>query len=281
MNEVFDLNRWMLLVGKHWNENKKKYLLSLVAMAALFIIWFSFMMMVERYHPMHEDLQATSYFVGLFLVGCLFGSMLFADFAIGPKAIHHLSVPASALEKLLCALFYGILLFYISYTLIFYLVDFSMVKIANALAYDFWYEELKQPGNFKPEEIVNVFVAPHIKRSKDPNFFFYLLLMYLAVQAAYILGSVYFTGYSFIKTTIVLLLVCLFFVFYMANVLQSFMPRGTYNSLTQYRIYETEHYWKVVALPQWIDTTLLFLFKYALAPVFWIATYFRLKEKEV
>ena len=38
---------------------------------------------------------------------------------------------------------------------------------------------------------------------------------------------------------------------------------------------------KLVALPEWIDDTLIFILKFAFAPIFWIVTYFRFKEKEV
>lgn len=47
MNQVFDFKRWLFLVGKHWGENRKRYLLSLVALAALMIIWYIFVMLIE------------------------------------------------------------------------------------------------------------------------------------------------------------------------------------------------------------------------------------------
>jgi hypothetical protein len=278
MNQVFDLNRWLLLVAKHWNENKKRYLLGLAAIAGLLVIWYVFMILANQTNSLYEDLQMSTYFVGLYLIGCLFGSMLFADLSGGPKAIHYLSVPASNLEKLLCALLYGVVLFYITYTAVFYLVDVPMVKVANMVSFKYW-QESHQTGKFVAQQITNVFIEPH--GSPSFNVYYHLFLGFIAAQAAFILGSVYFASYSFIKTVIVLLLVTLFFVFFIIKVLNPIMPHGDFNSFTKFRLYEREHYWQVVALPEWINPILLFLLKYAFAPVFWVATYFRLKEKEI
>jgi hypothetical protein len=280
MNQVFDLNRWLLLVAKHWNENKKKYLLGMVAVASLLIIWFTFMILAEIQEPLDTTIQSGTYFVGLYLVGCLFASILFADLAGGPKAIHFLSVPASAFEKLLCSLLYGVVFFYIVYTAIFYLVDMPMIKVANAVARNYW-EDLRQLSSYKPQDVVNVFIAPGREYTHEPNFFYFFFLGFVALQAAFILGSVYFSGYNFLKTTIALLVVSLFFVFLIVQILNPMMPRGDFNSFTKYRLYENAHYWQVVSLPEWINTTLIFVLKYAFAPVFWVAAYFRLKEKEI
>jgi len=38
---------------------------------------------------------------------------------------------------------------------------------------------------------------------------------------------------------------------------------------------------KLITLPEWIGDVLVFLLKYAFAPLFWLATYYRLKEKEI
>src|SRR5690349_5648770 len=112
MNQVFDFKRWLLLVGKHWSENRKKYLLSLVAILALMVIWYSFILLIEHQNPYPEEMQAATYFIGMAIAGCLFGSLFFGEAASGPKAMHFLSVPASAFEKLLISLLYGVILFF-------------------------------------------------------------------------------------------------------------------------------------------------------------------------
>src|SRR4051794_17424029 len=108
MNQVFNAGRWSLLVGKHWSENRKQYSLALVAIAGLQLLWF-IIMLGSRGNPMIEpSMQVATYYFGLFVVGCIYGSMLFADLGSKTRGLNYLVVPASQLEKLLCALFYAV-----------------------------------------------------------------------------------------------------------------------------------------------------------------------------
>ncbi|MET0243697.1 MAG: hypothetical protein ABW174_09515, partial [Flavitalea sp.] len=130
MNQVFDFRRFTLLVGKHWSENRKKYLFGIAGMIALLVFWFAFVMLVDdRRIPV--ELQAMTYYFGLAITGCFFGSILFSDIASGPKAMSYLSFPASHLEKLICGLLYGVVIFFGIYTLAFYLVDIPMVMFSD------------------------------------------------------------------------------------------------------------------------------------------------------
>jgi hypothetical protein len=283
MNQSFDFDRWRLLVAKHWYENRKKYLLSLLAVAALLMIWFVFVLFANPYEPLPIGAQFGTYYVGLFLVGCIYASMLFSDLASRPRGIDYLSVPASHLEKLLCALFYGVLIFFLAYTLVFHLVEFPMIRIGRAIAYTHWLKTPHSDEVFQVGKTINVFVMPN-RPPGAPNVFFLILLTYFAVQAAFILGSVYFPKFSFIKTVVALLLVGLFFVFLVSEVFAWIMPRGNfYQGITAYSFYGSGDYadGKIVTLPAWIDYVLSVLAKYAFAPILWVTTYFRLKEKEI
>ena len=275
MNAVFDLNRWLLYVGKHWNENRKKYLLSLGAIVGLLVLWFSFLILTSGERPIEVNLQAVTYYVGLFLCGSLLASLMFADLSDGPKAIHFLLVPASALEKLLSALLYGVVLFFISYTLVYYLVDFIMVKVAYNAAVTAHHTEFLTPA---AAQVVNVFVTPH---EQGDNFYIYFLLAYIGIQSAFFLGSVYFVKFSYIKTAVSVLVAFVSLAFFIHKVMGSFVPDGNfYEPFSTYRIYKPSGD-VAVQLPDWLSNILLFLFKYIMAPVFYVATYFRLKEKEV
>ncbi|MES1216610.1 MAG: hypothetical protein ABUT20_13935 [Bacteroidota bacterium] len=284
MNQVFSFNRFLLLIAKHWSENSKKYLLGLLAITGIILVWFGFMIIMERYHPMDEGLQYGTYFVGLFLVGCLYASTLFADLSSKSKGTNYLSVPASQLEKTICTLLYGVLIFFIFYSLLFYVADIIMVKIANTVSYAYWEKHQHDPGGiFRPQEIVNVFWANDTMRKGDVNIPFYILLCYFAVQAAYLLGSVYFARFSFIKTTVGLIFIFLLIIVFVGKVLNAFMPDGNfYRGIGSYRLNVSgNESATIIRLPDWVDTVTLFLLKFAFAPIFWIATYFRVKEKEL
>lgn len=280
MNQTFSFSRWWLLTGKHWSENRKKYTLSIIAIASLMILWYGFVIIISPNNALQKDMQTSTYYAGLFIIGCIYASLLFAELADKPKGINYLVVPASHLEKLLCNLFFGVILFFVLYFIIFYVVTVPMLSLSNVVREVHW-KGIYPNQNFKPETIVNVFVAEGSRRGENP--FYYLHLGYVAVQACFILGSVYFTRFSFIKTVISVLLLWLFFFVFMAKGLTSFMPEGNYyNGLTNWSIWtggsSTN---KVIMLPKWVDSTCMFLFKFAFAPVFWVTAYFRLKEKEI
>jgi len=277
MNSVFDLNRWLLYIGKHWSENKKKYLMSLGAIGGLLVLWYSFLMIVNAKLPITEEIQAITFYVGLFLTGCLYASLIFNEMSDGPKAIQYLLVPASALEKLLSAILYGVVLFFISYTIIFYIVDFTMVKLSYSIASGRAVRE--HLGPVRAESIVNVFLAP---KGRSDNFLIFFLLAYFGVQSIFLLGSIYFVKHNYIKTLISGLILFLVLVFFVHKILGSFMPPGGFfKPFTVYRVFDETKGELSVLIPEWLSAVLLFLIKYSLAPLLWIVTYFRLKEKEV
>lgn len=284
MNQVFDFSRWGLLVRKHWSDNRNKYTLSIVAIAALLVMWFGFLLLVDGRNAMNQDGQIITFYVGLFLTGALFASMLFSDLANKPKAINFLSVPASQFEKVLCMALFCILIFFVSYTVIFYAADFIMVKVANAVNLAKWKEKHAE-ALFVPETVANVFATLRSNDTGNPfNALTTVALLFFAVQGAYVLGSIYFPAYSFIKTTIALLLVFLFFVFLIAKVLAPILPAGSFSSaLTIFNLPGPGNEWgrQMIQLPSWTDDVFFGYFKYVLTPVFWVVTYFRLKEKEV
>lgn len=283
MNQSFDFGRWWLLIAKHWYENQRKYLLSLVAIAGLLLGWFALVIFSDPFSPVSPNIQFGTYYFGLFLIGCLYASMLFVELASGSKGINYLSVPASHLEKTICALLYGVIIFFVTYTLLFYLVELPMIKLSDAIAHAHWNKLAFRSGKFHGAEVINVFLMPN-RPSGVPNIFFYFLLGYFAIQAAFILGSIYFPKFSFIKTVIALLMVSLVLLFIVAQVFHVLMPAGSfYHGLTSYNFYTNDDYsaGKVVQLPEWVDSALEFIVKYSFAPILWITTYFRLKEKEI
>jgi hypothetical protein len=277
MNSVFDFNRWLLYIGKHWNENKKRYLLSLGAIGGLLVLWYSFLMIVNAKLPITEEIQAITFYVGLFLTGCLYASLIFSETSDGPKAIQYLLLPASALEKLFSGILYAVILFFVSYTIIFYIVDFTMVKLSYSVGSARAVRE--HLGPIRAESIVNVFFATKGGRE---NFLLYFLLAYFGIQSIFLLGSIYFVKNTYIKTLIFGLIVFLFLIFFVHKILGSFTPDGGFlKPFTVYRIFDNTKGELSVQLPEWFSMILLFLIKYALAPCLWVVTYFRLKEKEV
>ncbi len=273
------MSRWSALLALHWADNRKRYLLALPAMMGLLLVWYCFLTIMDRFDPLDEGMQQVTYISGLLVVGCLYASTIFAEFDSKAKAIAWLSVPASALEKLLCGLLFGVVVFFVVYNVVFYLVDIPMVRLTNELIarqHRVW------PGGYSvgPSKIYNVFTG----KGDDPmdQRYHLYLLSYLAIQAAFVLGSIYFTRYAFIKTAVALLLFVLFFTIFQSRIIERALPGGFRRGpFFDWIKGDGTLNVKIIRISPLIETALGFLLLYGIPPVFWITTYFRIKEKEV
>lgn len=285
MNQVFDFSRFRLLVGRHWVENKQRYLLSLGAIAGLLLLWFIFLfLMQQRAEAVAVQIQIGTYYFVLFFTGSLYASTIFSSLGSKGKGINYLSTPASHLEKLLVAILYVVVLFFISYTIIFYIVDFITLQIFNPIA----------KSNFVPIDanhhyywtpMANVFKTEEfLGKNVHPLFMWYILLAFFAVQSAFMAGSVFFGKFSFIKTFILLLAFGLAYWLSIFLTATTVMPKGDFfdEALLYYRIQKFDGSEDLlVKTPAWLIYIGKYLLQYGFPPLFWLASYFRLKEKEI
>src|SRR6202012_4286463 len=93
----FSFSRFSKLVALHWAGNKRLYLLALPAIAGMLTVWYGFLLVMDRYSPLDDGLQALTYYWGLALIGCLYSSTIFAEFGSKAQGIAWLGLPASAL----------------------------------------------------------------------------------------------------------------------------------------------------------------------------------------
>jgi len=273
MNQFFSVRRFTLLVVKHWADNKKRYSLSVLAFIGLLITWFVFTMLADFNTLMGRELQQITFFLTLFAVGTFYASQYFNDLGSRAKGITFLLVPASAFEKLLCSLLYTVVLFFVVFVAAYFVVDVLMVAIAKAISGTATTTE-------KPT-VANVFEVILLRFNRDSTVNF--LLFFFSVQSVFLLGSVYFEKYSFIKTIISGFVACflLFCIMYLFS--EQLLPGGDYPQgfLTSYRVHVDGVNDRLIQLPRWIGEVFRFLLMYAVAPFFWLVTYFRLKEKQV
>ena len=277
MNQTFSFQRLGLLIASHWAENKKRYTLSFFAAIGLLLLWFVFVMITDDHDPMHPNLQQVTFFFALFLVGPFYASQFFKDLTSKSKGINYLMMPASTLEKAVCGILYAVVLFFAAFTLAFYIVDVIAVMIANAVHPSY---NIPRNGAIYKVPVVNVFA---IRDTEDVGSVSkVLLLIFLAAQSLALLGSIYFGQYSYIKTAIAVCLVILFIVLIETLFFNKLLPPGSFNmDAASFVFYEPNDSAKMVKLPGWISRSISFLIQYAFAPIFWITTYFRLKEKEI
>lgn len=265
MSATFSFSRLGKLIAKQFYENSRLYLIATLALLGLLALAFTFWITVAGPNYQEEG----TYFIflfGLFLAGSIFASMSFNMLGRKDKGIYWLSIPATHLEKLVCTILFSTILFFIVYCLCFYLVkSIALTYLANIIEKDprLSYKEM----NGFDEGFGSV-----IK---------YFLYAYFAVQSLYLLGSVYFSRYSFIITTVVGALVMFVFVYYITQI-DRFMEPDSWELFTVKRMDANvqDSYFLYSVSPSVID-----IVKYAVqfiwVPVFWFAAWYRLKEKEI
>jgi hypothetical protein len=212
---------------------------------------------------------------GLFITGSIFASTTFSMLGNKDQGVYWLGFPASHLEKLVCSIFYTTIVFSVVYATSFFLVKTAAVAVIKAVV-------AAHPGyQWEPLDW------------NHPNKFFqqfpYFIYAFFAVQALYLLGSVYFSRFSFIITTIigavlifgfVLLLVRISITFELEHerYIWKFFSASAYNIRPDGSYFDMGREYSISHLAEQI---LLFFIKFAWAPVFWVITWYRLKEKEI
>ena len=243
---------------------------SILALFGLLALVFSFWIAVSGTNYEEENTYVI-FFFGLFIAGSVFASMSFNMLASKDKAIYWMSVPATHLEKLICTLLFNTVLFFVVYCLCFFLVKTIGVSyITNRMKDDseITYKLMSDgPNGFKA--VMKFFICA-----------------YFAVQALYLLGSVYFSRYSFVITTVVGSAVIFAFIYFMSKTQDILHHSWGVNSweIISMKKFDPSITTKGVLLYEIspaVKDFLKYLVMFAWAPIFWVVTWFRLKEKQV
>jgi hypothetical protein len=272
MNNTFNIQRFGLLLKRQWLEYGKIYLISLAVLLGIFLAFYGF----QYYTLTHYNTGAFNrnplvFRVILFLItGLIFitiiASSYFAHLGQKSRAIIDLMIPASTFEKLVASIFYTSVLSISSFLLLFYLTDLAFVTKLRS-----WYEH---SGNNmfldgKKVELAQMFpFFVHEDNGKDRfDAFFVLPFLFTSV---FLLGSIYFEKFHYIKTAISVMIFSGIWTAIVAKAGQElFRNKIPIDGNTQ-----------IQHAKNGIETGMIFLL-IALTLIFWAITYVRLKEKEV
>lgn len=264
MNNTFSFARLWLLIKKQWFDNSKLFILSALALVGLLTIIFTIWWLsnAEDHHFSEESVNVI-FFVVLFVAGLIFSSTTFSVLGDKAKGLYWLSVPATTLEKLVCGIFYAFLVF-----LAIYLTSFWLIKHITFLLIE------SNPKNTLHR------IEPNDVFEKEGKYI--LVYVFIALQTLFLLGSVYFEKFAFIKTVLVTVFLIFVFIMFVMLLGNKLLPEHlNVRGFTTFNVYENNEPPKLYRLPAWIDDILIPAFKFIWAPVLLIATYFRLKEKEI
>lgn len=268
MNYSFSFPRLWQLILKQGMENARFYLLYALATFGVSALAVSLWLFMEGSHYEEQGLYQAS-LIALYLCGSLFASLQFEPLSRKDKGVYWLSFPASHIEKLVCAVFYTFVVFNVLFIACFLLSRWLAVSYITLYV-------IPDGGSWTALEL---------------SFFqtsqFYFIHIFIALQAFYLLGSVYFSRYSFVKTTVMITALTFGFILYMQILLKYTLGSDyIFNHGPAIREIMPEkldgiNFYKVYSLPAWVLGTVSWLLKYSWAPVFWIITWKRLAEKEI
>ncbi|RZL33840.1 MAG: hypothetical protein EOO96_11405 [Pedobacter sp.] len=270
MNNTFNINRFGLLLKRQWLDFGKVYLGTLVVLTGILIICYWFLMpSTDRIYFSDKNRPDLKFRYLLFMfLGFFFTSIIASNYFnnLGQKAnsILELMTPASTFEKFLTAIFYTSIVSVCSFLLVFYLVDLAFVTLLNASLNPEQTAAIHS-GQAKPAQSM---LSEILRDQTALRYFGYNLISPFTVTSIFLLGSIYFKRFHYIKTAIVVILFIVLWVsltFYFMNL----MIADTVWIGNQYW-HNDSHIFLIFSLVALVVTI-----------AFWITTYIRLKEKEV
>lgn len=269
MTTTFSFPRLVQLIRKHWVENSRLYFFSTLALLGLLGLVFTFWSTTGGSHYREES--AYMIFIGgIYIAGSVFASMSFNMLGDKPRATYWLSFPASHLEKLITVIFYSTIVFTLIFCACFFVVkttaDFYITDLVSRFPSAYSYKRVDFGGGFGDMFAISMY-------------------LFFAVQAFYLLGSVYFSRYSFVITTIIGAVLIFLFTYYISKLYPASFGNDYAWQGTRLIAHENNNpavtSFKSYELPAVLNKMLEFAVKYIWVPVFWVVAWFRLKEKQV
>ena len=131
MNQYFSWRRQLLLIDRYWFENRKQFLYMVATTTALLTVWMGVYLSLWTANLFSPKFQIAYYFLGLAASGALIANFLFGDLREKPKAISLLMIPSTAMERVIVVFLFGVVVYGLIYSAAFYVVNTSMVSLAN------------------------------------------------------------------------------------------------------------------------------------------------------
>ncbi|MDB5257613.1 MAG: hypothetical protein JWM14_2308 [Chitinophagaceae bacterium] len=303
MSDTLNFSRLSLLLKNHLVEHKQKYLYYLAGMffigliVVLLVLSFSnlyghaniYTLKTKNFYATKwEGLQTALYLGGLGVFSIIFSSVSFVNFNNKGESIFYLIKPASQLEKWLTEVIVHVFLFFVAYTLIYYVINIPITLFVRASEYAGFMEEYKVWTVLERRE--NLFRAStifHFSTLKEDLYMAYpiCISIYFSVTAFFMYGAVLFNRFSFFKTLILGFLTFIVYTIYntwLIRLLKSFLMPDDWNSYSYSNAYSRgdDYSFEAVLSPHWGDI-ILYSLLFVIPVVLLACSYFKLQEKEV
>jgi hypothetical protein len=260
MNNTFNIQRLGLLLKRQWLEFGKIYLITLAVVVGVTIAFYGANIFpLDTFRGVNEFNFREPFFVAFgFLFITVIASNYFAHLGQKPKAVIDLMIPASTFEKFFVGILFTGLLSTISFFIIFYFCDLAFVSYVKA----------SLPA-VETSEIQLFFSKQNTSKALG---FFPTYIIPLLTTSIFLLGSIYFNRFHYIKTAISAMI--------FSGVWAAIVFRSG-KLLFEGRIMIQEENRNSVNVSSSTAEWLVVLLLAVLTFIFWSITYLRLKEKQV
>ena len=263
MNNFFNYHRFALLVRRQWIENRRLFLMALATLLGLGIFFYALNMDWEKGVLLNVMSRIIIFYLGFFLSGSFFTNYIFRDLSDKNSSTSFLLVPSSHFEKQLSASLYIFVIFPIAFFILFLIIDYSFVSIGDGIM-----DDLKNKTGLLPNKMLSEYLKTNEARLDI------MIPQWLCVQAFMILGSISFTGWSYIKTAF-----AGFAVIFIIVLFKLLMDKLLWQDLTN-QFTGTQSF-QIQPTEEILNEYIMFGIKYVLAPLLLVIAYFKLKEKQV
>ena len=264
MNNTFNINRFGLLLKRQWLDFGKIYLISFGVLIGALTLFYAINLTEDNLKQFSSNTLNFRY--PLFLItGFLFMSIIssgyFMHLGQKPKAIISILIPASGTEKFLTAIFYTVIISIPSYLLCFYLIDLAFVSSIRET-----HTLTSSYTNYQGKNVIIDNVA-YFFATETVSEFYPFCYVPLLVNSVFLLGSIFFQNFHYVKTAISAML---FIVVWVTSIIYIM------NKLTESTVWVGNQYLQSKGFSEILMAAVgIFLIL-----VFWFISFLRLKEKE-
>ncbi len=263
MNNTFSFIRFGWLMKKTFSERPVQLLGFVVISFLVSLAVYIFFKLTGDF----EVAQNASFIMGLVFGGSFLASMVFNYFSTNAAGVSFLTLPASQLEKWLCGIVITGILYVGLFLLFFRLMDLSFIAL--------YHKGLDPESPFYRQAYNAVQVYP-FDGFLAPSIF----MMFFNFAGAMLVGAFYFNKASFIKTALILCVIC--FGGFLLNILVANIFFSDVNSAFPYFFV-----WLTVGketgrmeIEGSLHRVVMAIFQYVLPVILWTLAYLRLKEKQ-
>lgn len=256
MNNFFSLKRFGLLFKKHGAEHYKTYLMAWGVLLGVLLVGGCFMVYLIEI-PIVTQVQTVLFVSIYYLAGTIFTSTIFADISDKNKVISALTLPASHFEKFLVGWLFSYVIFSLVYLGSFYFILTILLNLRH------W-----------PNMHIGVFNA--FAEPAGVIFIVYTFLHSITLYGAILFERLHFikVGFSFFIATVILTELNTFFLEKLIG--REVRPTTPFSNLA---LLDHNRFVNVRSIG--VSEPMLSYLIMGVAIILWVATYYRLKEKQV